>query len=128
MIIYPITNKQKLTVLNMRPTTPAMLQFMHFCESNFRKLLGKKARSISLGESENGKPFIPGLDLPFSISRTRNLFAFVVGHGNQFLGVDIEQIKPEIDFTNISRNYFSDKEQQLIFSFKNPDDQKRTFF
>jgi 4'-phosphopantetheinyl transferase len=92
------------------------------------KLLGKKAKSISLGESEHGKPFVPGLDLPFSISRTRNLFAFAVGHSNQFLGVDIEQIKPEIDITNISRNYFSDKEQQLISSLKNSDDQKRTFF
>jgi len=92
------------------------------------KILGKKAKSISLGESEHGKPFIPGVDLPFSISRTRNLFAFVVGHGNQFLGVDIEQIKPEIDYTAISRNYFSDKEQELILSLKNPEDQKHTFF
>lgn len=92
------------------------------------KRLGKKARAINIGESEIGKPFMPGIDLPFSLSRTKNLFAFVVGQSNQFLGVDIELIKPDIDFANISRNYFNTKEQQLILSFKNPADQKRTFF
>lgn len=92
------------------------------------KILAKKAKSIKIGVSEYGKPFIPGIDLPFSLSRTKNLFAFVVGQSNQFLGIDIEQIKPEIDFLNISRNYFSIKEQQLILSFKNIADQKRTFF
>lgn len=92
------------------------------------KLLGAKAKSIKIGESEYGKPFISGMDLPFSLSRTKNLFAFVVGHSNQFLGIDIEQIKPEIDFMNISRNYFNVKEQELILSFNNIDDQKRTFF
>ena len=92
------------------------------------KLLNTKPRFIKMGESEFGKPFIQGVDLPFSLSRTGNLFAFVVGHSNQFLGIDIEQIKPKIDFINISRNYFSIKEQQLIISFKDADDQKRTFF
>ena len=92
------------------------------------KLLGTKAKSIRIGVTEYGKPFIPGIDLPFSLSRARNLFAFVVGHSNQFLGIDIEQIKPEIDFVNISRNYFSIKEHQLMLSSSNIADQKRTFF
>jgi len=92
------------------------------------KILGGKAKSIRLVESENGKPFIQGIDLPFSLSRTKDMFAFVVGHSNQFLGIDIEKIKPEIDFINISRNYFSVKEQQLILSFCDMAHQKRTFF
>jgi 4'-phosphopantetheinyl transferase len=92
------------------------------------KLLGIKAKSIKIGVSEYGKPFIPGIDLPFNLSRTRNLFAFVVGHSNQYLGIDIEQIKPKIDFVNISRNYFSIKEHQLMLSYRNIADQKRTFF
>lgn len=92
------------------------------------KLLGTKARSIIIGVSEYGKPFIKGIDLPFSLSRTGNLFAFVVGHSNQFIGIDIEQIKPKIDYIGISRDYFSADEQQLILSFKNVSDQKRTFF
>ena len=92
------------------------------------KLLKTKARSIRIGESEYGKPFIPGIDLPFSLSTAKNLFAFAVGHSSQLLGIDIEQIKPDIDFINISRNYFSIKEQQLILSLKNPADQKCRFF
>jgi len=92
------------------------------------KLLGIKPRSIEIMASENGKPFIRDCDLPFSISRTKNQFAFVIGSSNQYLGIDIEQIKPDIDFVNISCNYFSIKEQQLILSFKNRADQKRTFF
>lgn len=66
--------------------------------------------------------------MPFSLSRTKNLFAFVIGGSNQFLGIDIEQIKPSIDFTNISQNYFSIKEQQLILLFDRIADQNRTFF
>ena len=92
------------------------------------KYLGTKAKSIVIREYENGKPYIPETDLPFSLSRTRNMFAFVVGQSMHFLGIDIEQIKPDIDFINISRNYFSVKEQQLILSFKNVADQKRAFF
>ena len=92
------------------------------------KLLRTKARSIRIKESKNGKPFTTGGDLPFSLSRTNNLFAFVIGRSNQFLGIDIEQIKPGIDFTNISRNYFSIKEQQLILFFDKIADQNRAFF
>jgi 4'-phosphopantetheinyl transferase len=92
------------------------------------KHLKTKARSIKIGESECGKPFIPGEDLPFSLSRTKNLFAFVVGKSNQFLGIDIEQIKPEIDFASIAYNYFSVREQQMVLSQSNITDQKRIFF
>lgn len=92
------------------------------------KFLGTEANSFRIDEAKNGKPFIPGVDLPFSISRTKNLFVFVIGRSGQFLGIDIEQIKPEIDLNDISRNYFSIKEQQLILSFDRIVDQNRTFF
>ena len=92
------------------------------------KIMGIKAKSIRISESETGKPFIADFDLPFSLSRTKNMFAFVIGKHDQILGIDIEQIKPEIDFKNISLNYFSIEEQQSILSLKNDADQKRTFF
>jgi 4'-phosphopantetheinyl transferase len=90
--------------------------------------MGIKAKSIRISETETGKPFIPGFDLTFSLSRTKNMFAFVIGKNDQILGIDIEQIKPEIDYKNISLNYFSIEEQLSILSFKNIADQKRTFF
>lgn len=92
------------------------------------RVLGTKAKSIKIGVTEYGRPFIPGIDLPFSLSRAKNLFAFVVGHSNQIIGIDIEQIKPAIDFISISRNYFSINEQQLILSLKDNADQIRAFF
>ena len=92
------------------------------------KLMGIKAKSVRIAESETGKPFISDSDLTFSLSRTKNMFAFVIGKDNQFLGIDIEQIKPEIDFKSISLNYFSVEEQRSILSFKDLADQKRTFF
>jgi 4'-phosphopantetheinyl transferase len=92
------------------------------------KVLGVKARLINICLTDYGKPFIPDTDLPFSISRAKNLFAFAIGESNQYLGVDIEQVKPEIDFMSITRNYFSASEQKLISSLKRRDDQKRTFF
>lgn len=92
------------------------------------KLLGIQARTIVIAVSEYGKPFIRGIDLPFSISRTRNQFAFAFGNSRQYLGIDIEQINPEIDFTSISSNYFTVKEQRLILSGAEPNEQKRTFY
>lgn len=92
------------------------------------KLMGIKAKSVSIAVSETGKPFIPDSDMTFSLSRTKNMFAFVIGRDDQCLGIDIEQIKPEIDFKNISFNYFSVEEHRSILSFKDIADQKRTFF
>lgn len=92
------------------------------------KLLGIQARKIVISVSEYGKPFVRGIDLPFSISRTRNQFAFAFSNNRQYLGIDIEQIKPEIDFTSISSNYFNVKEQRLILSGAEPNEQKRTFY
>ena len=92
------------------------------------KLIGIKAKLVKITATETGKPLIPDCDLTFSLSRTKNMFAFVIGKNDQILGIDIEQIKPEIDFENIAINYFSTEEQLSIFSSKNTEDQKRTFF
>ncbi len=92
------------------------------------KLLKTDAGSIIFGEFKNGKPFIPGMDLSFSLSRSKNQFAFVIRRNDQFLGIDIEQIKTFIDFAAIAKNYFSTDEQELIGSYDNFEDQNRTFF
>ena len=92
------------------------------------KELGIKAASIRIGESEKGRPFIKDADMPFSLSRTKNQFAFVFGKRNQHLGIDIEQIKPDIDFVSIARSHYSHKEQQLVLAQKSISDQKRLFF
>lgn len=92
------------------------------------KLLETDAKSIRIEASQNGKPFTYDVDLPFSLSRAKNLFAFVIGRSNQLLGIDIEQIKSGVDFTGISRNYFSVKEQQRILLFESIADQSRFFF
>ena len=65
------------------------------------------------------------MNLPFSISRTYNSFAFVIGRSDQFLGIDIEQLKPDVDFGGILRKYFSIKEQQSILFFDNIDEKNR---
>jgi 4'-phosphopantetheinyl transferase len=92
------------------------------------KIIGTKANSLLINETKTGKPFIPGMDLPFSISRTKNSFVFVIGRIGQFLGIDIEQIEPEIDLSDICRNYLSIKEQQFVFSFDRIVDQSHNFF
>jgi phosphopantetheinyl transferase len=92
------------------------------------KIINIKAKAIAISETEYGKPFLSGIDLPFNLSRAKELFAFVIGRSNQYVGIDIEQIKPEIDFIGISNNYFNQSEQQVIVSRNNQEDQKRTFF
>ena len=83
--------------------------------------------SLVIEKTEAGKSFVPGLKMPISISRSRNLFAFVIGRGRQIIGIDIEKMKFEADFPGIVKNYFSVKEQQLIFSTDDTDDQIRNF-
>jgi 4'-phosphopantetheinyl transferase len=92
------------------------------------KILNKNAKSLKIGESKYGKPYLIGVNLPFSISKTKYSFAFAIGKAVQYLGIDIEQIKPDLDFISVAKNYFSNREQQLIFSMGKTDDQKRTFF
>jgi phosphopantetheinyl transferase len=92
------------------------------------KLLNKDPRSIVFSEQKNGKPFIPGSDLPFNLSRSKTEFTFVIGEPGQFIGIDIERIKPGIDIKAISKNYFNVKEQDLISSCENTEDQNLVFF
>lgn len=92
------------------------------------KELKTTAKSILISETENGKPFASGVDLPFNLSRSKSMFAFAIGRSNQAVGIDIEQIKSSIDIKSISRNYFSISEQQSIFSFEKVTDQNCRFF
>lgn len=87
-----------------------------------------KAKSIRIADTDTGKPYLPGYDLSFSLSRTKNMFAFVIGKNDQILGIDIEQIKPEIDFLSIALNYFGTEEQKTVFSSRNAEAQKLIFF
>jgi 4'-phosphopantetheinyl transferase len=92
------------------------------------KLMNTEPRLIRISESLTGKPFATDKDLPFSISRSANSYAFVVGRGDQFLGVDIEQIKPDIDFKGISHTYYSPDEQRYILQYDKTSDQKKAFY
>jgi 4'-phosphopantetheinyl transferase len=91
------------------------------------KLLKVKAGSIVFDKSENGKPIISGIDLPFSLSRNKNYFAFTIGRSSQYLGIDIEQTQLDHNIRAISRNYYSFKEQQLIYKCVANADQSLTF-
>ena len=92
------------------------------------KLLNTNAKSIRIEQADNEKPFLPGINLTFSLSRNNKSFAFVFGHSNQLIGIDVEQIKTDIDFTGISERYFSVKEQQLIHCFDRTSDQIQAFY
>jgi 4'-phosphopantetheinyl transferase len=92
------------------------------------KLTGTKPESIKIEISKSGKPFTSEINIPFSLSRTNSLFAFVIGRENQFLGIDIERIKYEIDYISISRNYYSIKEQHFVLFFKENSDKTNAFF
>jgi 4'-phosphopantetheinyl transferase len=78
------------------------------------KYLGIDALSIKIGHSENGKPYIEGIDLPFSLSRSEPYFTFVVGTPSQSIGIDIERRNSRISLTDITRDHFSFEEQKSI--------------
>jgi phosphopantetheinyl transferase len=117
-----ITNRFKFdTDYNCYTSAHALLRI------EISKLLKVEARSIVFDKSTNGKPIMTGFDLPFSLSRNRNYFAFTIGRSNQYLGIDIEQIRVVDDIKAISCNYYSFKEQQLILNHETIADQSRTF-
>lgn len=96
-----------------------------------REILGcylhQPAEKVELDALPSGKPFLAGnLPLQFNYSHSEDLLIMAVSEGYE-LGVDLEQIKPEIEHSTISRHFFSPDEMGWLQTLE-PEDQVKAFY
>ncbi|MFI5218626.1 MAG: 4'-phosphopantetheinyl transferase family protein [Bacteroidia bacterium] len=91
---------------------------------SLRKILSKylsvETGQIQFRKTGNKKPYIlfPPASLKFNISHSENKILIAVSDNE--IGVDIEKIKPGLEYNGLVKNYFSIKEQQIILNSKMP--------
>jgi 4'-phosphopantetheinyl transferase len=88
-----------------------------------RKILGNivnvEPRSLKFHGGLNGKPRLDypigknGKDLNFNVSHSENILALIVSFGCE-VGIDIEVVKPDIDFFSIAKMNFDQKSFELL--------------
>lgn len=97
------------------------------CHSFLRIILsskiGRNPSEIEILADENNKPFLRGNPLYFNISHDRNVFAIVVSEFTP-VGVDIEKIKQDLDYSSLLNSVFTKREicyvrDNPVFSTKN---------
>lgn len=84
------------------------------------KYSGINASKIQFKRTLSRKPFIsfPQTNLQFNISHSGN--KILVGISEEEIGVDIEIMKDQFEFGELSKAYFSEKEQNKINASINP--------
>ena len=82
------------------------------------------ALDITFHYSENGKPRLADSAVNFNVSHSADWVVLALGH-NRNIGVDVEEIKREMDVLPIASRYFTPSEIELI---KAADDHHELFF
>jgi 4'-phosphopantetheinyl transferase len=92
------------------------------------RYLGKSADGIDFRYSARGKPSLadPSFELTFNISHSGNLALFAIASARA-LGVDVEQIRPNLDFLTIVDRFFSEYEVRQLHA-RPVADQREAFF
>jgi 4'-phosphopantetheinyl transferase len=98
----------------------------HFIEDKQRYILARGLLRVLLGcyldiRPENlqfnfnmyGKPYLIDHDIHFNISHSKDMVLFAFNRHNP-VGVDIEYSAKKYDIKNIAKNFFSEKEYQLL--------------
>ena len=99
-----------------------------------RVLIGRYLNQGPYGEpfplNEFGKPRLPtvasGLDLRFNVSHSSGMALLAFAH-NREIGVDVEAIRPDIDYCALATRFFSPTESSTLLSLP-PNQRSRAFF
>lgn len=93
-------------------------------------LLNVSADKIPFCYGEHNKPYIEyqydKQSIEFNISHSGNYALIAIGLGCK-IGVDIEMMNHEIDYQSLSRRFFSDKENEMLFQL-NEEQQLDAFY
>ncbi len=73
--------------------------------------------TLKINYFEPGKPYIEGFPIDFNLSHSSDCFAFAIaGKKNCVVGVDIENIKENLEFESIVNHYFHKNEINYVFN------------
>jgi 4'-phosphopantetheinyl transferase len=86
--------------------------------------LNKPPQEITFIYNDHGKPSTKG-NIHFNMSHSKDLALFAFS--NNTIGVDIEYIKPKIEYEDIAKRFFSDYEYKAIMQTP-AENRKQAFF
>lgn len=81
--------------------------------------LSCSVNQLKFSYNSNKKPFIPGSNIRFNLSHSKNSWAVIIAESCE-MGVDIEQINDKRDLLQITEYYFSPYEQIRVNYASNP--------
>jgi 4'-phosphopantetheinyl transferase len=91
------------------------------------RYLGREPKDIPLIKTEHGKPTCRDrADLSFSLAHAQGAVLIAVTIGCE-VGVDVEQVRPMPDATDLVRRYFSPREMRRFLATEEPE-RDRAFF
>ena len=83
------------------------------------ELLRTEFNTLKINYFDNKKPYVERGNLDFNLSHSSDYFAFAISvHENIFVGVDIEEIKQNLDIKPIIENYFHKNEINYVLNSK----------
>ncbi len=88
--------------------------------------LRQDPKTIKFTHNKQGKPAIPNSELEFNISHSGDLALFAFAK-NIPIGVDVEAIKPKIEYEDIAKRFFSPTEYEQLLQIPTPT-RKTAFF
>lgn len=89
------------------------------------KYLSKIPKSIEFAYKEKGKPYIREADFSFNVSHSKDIV--LIGFSKfENLGIDVEYNRDMNDFMSIAKNYFHEKECEILESV--PKTLRKCFF
>lgn len=86
---------------------------------------GLTADRLRIRSNPHGKPYIDGIE--FNISHSRG-WALMVFNRSRQVGIDIQHMKPALDFARIARRRYTESERKQIFARADIEAQRDAFF
>ena len=84
-------------------------------------VVGMEPGEIRFSEGEFGKPYLSeqaeGDPIGFNVSHAGSYLLVAVGHGAE-VGVDLEEVRQDLDYAPMARRYFSRREQEDLFALE----------
>ena len=125
-----LLTEEETTRANRRKQAEARLQFI-VGRGTLRILLaaacGLEPGAIPLATSPGGKPELPGVDLAFNVAHSGPTILIALHRGG-LVGVDVETVKPSMQFADVAKHSFTESENQELSSISDLDQRRYAFY
>lgn len=79
------------------------------------RYLNRKPEQLDFSSNKYGKPFLPGCNFQFNLSHS-GTFALLAVSPVHKVGIDVEQVRPDVEMDNLGRRFFSQSENSELMS------------